>query len=264
MVSPRHALAIAIGAIMYAGAAGCIIAASSIKSDRYCFVAPARGMLKTTATSISRLRPKALQNLKRNYPLAVKMGAVADPLSIRNSSAKNMKVASWVAWWMQAILSVVSTVTLVFANAVKGSAQTSIISNGILLAAIGLSLSYINIIWTWTYRNLARSLPTSDEKGVKNLQKTVKVGVTIALVGMLITLIGAEQIVGTLVAKAVSGALISPQGIAAASAMNLQTLDIFVVQANTNTLLSHLASLINSLYLTTLKWPQLAPAPESP
>ncbi len=136
-----------------------------------------------------------------------------------------MRRSSWLAWWAQAILSVVSTVTLVFANAVKGSTQTSIISNGILLAAVGLSLSYVNIIWTWAYRNLARSLPASPEKGAASLRRTIKVGVTIALVGMLITLIGAEQIVGTLVAKAVSGALVSPQGMAAASsssAMSLQ------------------------------------------
>ena len=175
-----------------------------------------------------------------------------------------MRRSSWLAWWAQAILSVVSTVTLVFANAVKGSTQTSIISNGILLAAIGLSLSYVNIIWTWAYRNLARSLPASPEKGAASLKRTIRVGVTIALVGMLITLIGAEQIVGTLVAKAVSGALVSPQGMAASSAMNLQALDIFVVQANTNTLLSHLASLINSLYLTTLKWPQVLPDAAAP
>ena len=164
---------------------------------------------------------------------------------------------------MQAILSVVSTVTLIFANAVKGSAQSSIIYNGILLAAVGLSLSYINIIWTWAYRNLASGIAQNAEKGAGSLQNTVKIGVIIALLGMLITLIGAEQIVGTLVAKAVSGALVSPQGIAASSAMNLQALDIFVVQANTNTLLSHLASLVNSLYIATLKWPQPAPALES-
>ena len=236
---------------------------TTLDHNSYCFISPASGMIRT-AHSISRIRPQSLPRWKRHHPFAVKMAAAADPLNVRNASSKNMRTSSWIAWWMQAILSVVSTVTLVFANAVKGTTQTSIISNGILLAAIGLSLSYINIIWTWAYRNLARSLPTSDEKGVKNLQKTIKVGVTIALVGMLITLIGAEQIVGTLVAKAVSGALVSPQGIAASSAMNLQALDIFVVQANTNTLLSHLASLINSLYLTTLKWPQLAPAPESP
>jgi hypothetical protein len=34
--------------------------------------------------------------------------------------------------------------------------------------------------------------------------------------------------------------------------MLAEALDIFVVQANTNTLLAHLSSIINSLYCTTL------------
>jgi len=34
-----------------------------------------------------------------------------------------VKTSTWLSWWAQVILSVVSAVTLFFANAVKGAAQ---------------------------------------------------------------------------------------------------------------------------------------------
>ena len=190
-------------------------------------------------------------------------GASSDPMVVRKSSAARVQTSTWLAWWAQTILSVVSAITLFFANGVRGTSHTNIFANGLFLAGIGLSLSFINIIWTWAYGRIANSLaegkPADGDKGARNLQKTLYVGVIIALAGMLITLIGAEQIVGTLVAKAITGALIPVQGtaLASTSAMQLQALDIFIVQANTNTLLSHLASLLNSLYICTLSWPAL-------
>ena len=36
-----------------------------------------------------------------------------------------VKTSTWLSWWAQVILSVVSAVTLFFANAVKGAAQVS-------------------------------------------------------------------------------------------------------------------------------------------
>ena len=173
---------------------------------------------------------------------------------------KAIQTSTWLAWWAQMILSVVSAVTLFFANAVKGAAQANILSNGIFLAGIGLALSFVNIAWTMTYKSSAGKLAAAVEQGREikfgGLSASIKVGIIIALSGMLITLIGAEQIVGTLVAKAVSGSLAYPQGMAMAaqaSNMQLQAVDIFVVQANTNTLLSHLASLTCSLYIAARK-----------
>mmetsp|Transcript_18871 Transcript_18871/g.38312 ORF Transcript_18871/g.38312 Transcript_18871/m.38312 type:complete len:263 (+) Transcript_18871:20-808(+) len=161
--------------------------------------------------------------------------------------------ATWLSWWAQVILSVVSTVTLFFANAVKGAGQGNILTNGIFLAGIGLALSFVNVFWTWGYSSMGRNLADSADKSkaLTNLKRSIKVGVVVALSGMLITLFGAEQIVGTLVGKSMSGFLVMGQGTAQAAAMQLQALDILVVQANTNTLLSHWASLVNSLYISS-------------
>eukprot|EP00286_Rhodomonas_abbreviata_P017839 CAMPEP_0181323974 /NCGR_PEP_ID=MMETSP1101-20121128/20089_1 /TAXON_ID=46948 /ORGANISM="Rhodomonas abbreviata, Strain Caron Lab Isolate" /LENGTH=283 /DNA_ID=CAMNT_0023432073 /DNA_START=28 /DNA_END=879 /DNA_ORIENTATION=+ len=165
--------------------------------------------------------------------------------------AGRIGTTTWLSWWAQVILSVVSMVTLFFANSVKGAAQGNIVTNGIFLAGIGLALSFVNVFWTWGYSQSGKKLSTTeDQKGsFVKLARTLKVGVIIALSGMLVTLFGAEQIVGMLVAKSISGnVVLSAQTVQ----MQLQALDILVVQANTNTMLSHLASLCNSLYITTL------------
>lgn len=82
-------------------------------------------------------------------------------------------------------------------------------------------------------------------------RKAVKVGVTLNIVGMLVTLVGAEQIVGQLAVKVLTmqGAFGNP-ALMGAAAQTLQPLDILVVQANTNTLLSHFCSMVCALYLT--------------
>ena len=146
--------------------------------------------------------------------------------------ASSIGTSTWLSWWVQVILSVVSTVTLFFANAVKGAGQGNILTNGIFLAGIGLALSFINVFWTWGYSSMGRNLTKSTDasKSVTSLRRAIKVGVIVALSGMLITLLGAEQIVGTLVAKSMSGFLILGQGNAQAAAMQLQALDILVVQ----------------------------------
>jgi len=80
---------------------------------------------------------------------------------------------------------------------------------------------------------------------------------------MLITLLGAEQIIGTLAAKVLSMQGLVPLGQAGTTSVapTLQPLDILIVQANTNTLLSHFISLVCSLYLN--KWiDQLDPPSE--
>jgi hypothetical protein len=81
------------------------------------------------------------------------------------------------------------------------------------------------------------------------LRRSIRVGVTLNLMGMLVTLLGAEQIIGGLAVKVLTmqGALVANSG---ALPSTLQPLDILIVQANTNTLLSHFCSLVGYLWLT--------------
>lgn len=87
------------------------------------------------------------------------------------------------------------------------------------------------------------------------LRRAIRVGVSLNLIGMFLTLLGAEQTVGNLAIKVLtarpwmSGAA-TGMPMAFATGDGLQPLDILVVQANTNSLFSHFASLVALLYLT--------------
>jgi hypothetical protein len=88
------------------------------------------------------------------------------------------------------------------------------------------------------------------------LRRAVRVGVAVNLAGLLLNLLAAEQITGVLAVRvltrpsAAAGGLSYQSALLAASAEGLQPLDVLVVQANTNSLLSHFCSLASLLSLT--------------
>lgn len=170
---------------------------------------------------------------------------------------------SWLTWWSQLILTTVSSVTILFARNVIGASTTTAASAysminaslpNFVLAGLGIGLSFTSIFWTWASRRLARRLlrkPTKPFEAAAMLRKSITVGVTLNLFGMLTSLISAEQIVGALAIKVLTSAPARTTVALLESSSNyLQPLDILVVQANTNTLFSHFSSLAALLYMT--------------
>lgn len=115
----------------------------------------------------------------------------------------------------------------------------------------------MSIIWTWGGRRLGKRLARKDIRQVEAanlLRRVITVGSTLNLVGLLTSLLGAQYIVGTLVAKAMQNVVGFGAGSmgAAISSQVLQPLDVLVVQANTNVLTSHFVSLACLLWLTRM------------
>lgn len=204
----------------------------------------------------------------------------ADALLVDTSRA--LRRASWLSWWSQVILTTISSVILLFARGVLrrggfgGGAGTGP-QPDLRLSGLGLVVSATSILWTWgngarlSRRILRTTSPASSSssstKGTNKppvlppsryhvaslLRRAIKVGCTLNLLGLLIHLLAAEQIVGVLAVKVLArgGAGGFDYTVAAQSAATfLQPLDILVVQANTNALLSHFASLALLLSLT--------------
>ena len=176
-----------------------------------------------------------------------------DPL-VQETSTLTRRL-SWLSWWSQMILTTVASVTLVFARNVLRQSHPSLAAANSLpnfvLAGSGIVFSFVSIFWTWAARRLARRLlkkPTTRIQTANYLRRTIEVGVTLNVIGMFFTIIGAEQIVGALAIKA----LTTSRSLSLTMDANtlLQPLDILVVQANTNTLFSHFASLVSLLYLS--------------
>ena len=185
----------------------------------------------------------------------------SDPLVVRASSA--LTASSWLSWWSQVILTVISAVTFIFArNVMEASSMGPIgitkVAPKFVLPGVGIVFSTMSIIWTWGGRRLAkrflRRTNTSPVEAANLLRRVIKVGATINLIGLFTSVLGAQFIIGTLVAKSMQNAVGFGVGIGGGmvSAQTLQPLDLLVVQANTNMLTSHFVSLACLLWLTRM------------
>lgn len=178
-------------------------------------------------------------------------------------TSKTLHRISWLSWWSQVILTVVSSITLIFArNVIRAGINTS--SNkamvggsgeGLLVAGSGLLVSLLSIVWTWGGARLAKRLVNKKDTrriaAANMIRREISVGVTLNLLGMALALVGAEQIVGSLAVKVLTQQGVFG-GVDRVAVQTLQPLDILVVQGNTNTLLSHFCSLVALLYQTKL------------
>ena len=178
----------------------------------------------------------------------VKMMTAGDSVSTESSQPGKILEFSRLAfrctiisWWFQIVLTVISTVILTFANTVRQSTSTqSFWASGFAFSSAGVIISLYSSLLTWKNSRMCKRLYTASNaaKSKFNLLRSFEFSVTISLVGMFITLLGAEQIVGTLASKVLSIQGIQPLIGAIGSQNSLQALDIFLVQANTNILLA--------------------------
>ena len=177
---------------------------------------------------------------------------------------------AWISWWFQIILTVIAGVILTFANTVRsvgvtnsGSALTlpsfssSFWTSGFAFSSIGVFISFINCGWTWNITRLIRRILGGKIKGDKlnivgTIRRYCRISVVISLLGQFFTLLGAEQIVGTLASKVLSN---NSNGlfpvIQTSGYSTLQALDIFLVQANTNLLVGFYVPLLLFVWVQT-------------
>lgn len=162
------------------------------------------------------------------------------------------------------ILTTISTVTLGCARNVLSlpSNQNRLSSGGIFfLAGTGILISFASILWTWANGwRLTRRLigpKTTQLQAANLLSRAIHIGVTCNIIGLTVSLLGAEQIVGVLAIKVLTN-LNNLQtgvggvgvGVGLGGLGFVQPLDILIVHANTNLLLSHFISLVTLLLLT--------------
>jgi len=171
--------------------------------------------------------------------------AAPDPIVAR--LRKRLWGVGWLSWWAQTILTVVSAVLLLFASTVK--LPSPALLGGLLLALTGLATSFCSMLWTWGYTRISVKLgkeAIAPAEAAKRAAGALRKGLLLNLLGMGVSLLGAEAIIGTLTAKALTQAATVAVGSVSAP---VQALDLLIVQANTNTLASHFIGLCASLRL---------------
>lgn len=160
----------------------------------------------------------------------------------------------WITFWAQLALGVVSGGILLFASISPRPANASPNTGaglGVFFAISGLVALGVGIFISFRYVQIGRRLdsPNANNRPRKlETLQVVRLGLIVHLVGILLTLVGAQAIVGVLLTKALTttqpGVItqLDPSRV-------IQPLDIFVVQANTNTVSAHFAGLIGSIWL---------------
>jgi hypothetical protein len=171
--------------------------------------------------------------------------------------AFTLRTVGNISFWLQTVLGVISALVLLFATFSSGVGRpANQVSNqgtgfGIFFAICGLVTLGVGAYFAFRYLLISRKLLASNAAGRPSKADTlqiIRLGLIVNMVGMLLTILGAQAIVGSILAKSLS----QPQG-AFGTAIDpsrfVQSVDLFVVQANTNTIAAHFVGIAASLWL---------------
>ncbi|HIK04158.1 MAG TPA: DUF3611 family protein [Trichormus sp. M33_DOE_039] len=168
--------------------------------------------------------------------------------------AQTFRLTGWISFWIQLVLGVVSGIIVllfaVFSQRAGSPSNNPGTSFGVFLAVCGILILGGGIYLAYRYTRIGRQLLSSNASNRPRKVETVQVlrlGLWVNLAGTLVTLLGAQAIVGTLVARSISPQAITTQFFDPTRIIS--GLDMLVVQANTNTVSAHFAGLVGSLWL---------------
>ncbi|NJO40647.1 MAG: DUF3611 family protein [Cyanobacteria bacterium RU_5_0] len=169
-----------------------------------------------------------------------------------------LRIIGWLSFWIQIVLGVVSAIILLFAGtnlrapSPNPNVPTSPVAAnpgtgaGLFFAFLGLLALFGSAYWAFRYTRIARKLKTPDRPGKADTADALRMGLIISLIGLLLTILGAQATAGALLLKSFE------QGFVVLSGNPLRfitPLDIFVVQANANTIMAHFIGLGATLLL---------------
>lgn len=145
----------------------------------------------------------------------------------------------------------VSAVVLAFSTVVTGRINSPVTFYS---TAAGIAAAFVSVFWSFGYIRLSDRLKRTANDPAKappraEVVKSLKNGILLNVLGMGAAILGMQATVGLLAAKALTSSA-NPyyQGISPGSTPVLP-LDIFLVQAAANTILSHFLGLVFSLEL---------------
>jgi Protein of unknown function (DUF3611) len=187
-------------------------------------------------------------------------------IDVQRASRALWKVG-WFTWWTQLVLTVVSAVICSFALIFPGvNARASASAAGTVLAGAGVSVAFVSLFWTYGYTRLAIKLRRGHPKFMARAPDRVagylRAAVVLAVAGLVISLVGLQAIVGTLLARLLgAGIATTPytamqantastgNGMGIAGVGGVQPVDVLVIQATANAMSALVAALIAAIWL---------------
>ena len=174
-------------------------------------------------------------------------------------AADSCRKVGWGSFWTQLALSIASAGILLFSVAFTAQNGPAV---SLYATLFGVVASFLSTFWTYGYTRLARRLRAlaaaaarggplpADMVRKGDVVATLRAGCYVNLAGLAATLLGLQATVGLLVAKTLTNATANPFLAGGAGSYSpVLALDVFLVQASTNTALAHFVSLVASLWL---------------
>lgn len=168
------------------------------------------------------------------------------------SLGSTFRLVGWISFWIKVVLGVISGITVLFAFFSRASnpnqASNPISGLGLLFTVGGILLLGVSVYWSFRYTRWGRRFlaPSAALPSKAATLRLIKMVLITDLVGILVTVMGGEWLVGAIIGKAIS------QGVAVFS-LNpnqlVEPIDLFVIQACINTIAGQLAGLVATLWL---------------
>jgi hypothetical protein len=183
--------------------------------------------------------------MKENYELTSSL-----PANVQRASSILRRIGR-IGFWLQIVLGVISAVLLLIASAsLFGNQQrTQGIEIGILCAVVGVVLIGAGIYFSWRYIRIANLMQVSDSSSRPRKADTLQViryGLIVNLTGMFFAILGAEALAGIVLVKSLN----VPQGVFNQDFSKfVNSVDLLIVQANTNTIAAHFSGIVSTLWL---------------
>lgn len=166
--------------------------------------------------------------------------------------ANIFRLTGWTSLILQFTFGAFSGLAILFtvsSGNTTGEVSTTGTGIGIFLAVCGVLATFISSFLAFRYTRIARRLKEPNPKlrpSRTNTIKVLKIGLVVSLVGMTLTLLGAQVTGGQLLLKA----LTQPTALAVYDPGKIiRPLDVFVVQANINVIAAHFIDIVTSLWL---------------
>uniref|UniRef100_A0A0E0NAY0 Translocon at inner membrane of chloroplasts 21 n=1 Tax=Oryza rufipogon TaxID=4529 RepID=A0A0E0NAY0_ORYRU len=166
-------------------------------------------------------------------------------------TARYFKNLGTLGFWSQLVSTVVSAGILSFSTVITGKVTAPFT---FYATAAGIAAGFISVFWSFGYIRLSERLRKTASEPAKappraDVIRSLKNGIVLNMLGMGAAVLGMQATVGALVAKALTTSAVPYYQATSPGQSPVLALDVFLVQASANIILSHFLGLASSLEL---------------
>ncbi|KAK3156212.1 hypothetical protein QOZ80_2AG0104300 [Eleusine coracana subsp. coracana] len=179
-------------------------------------------------------------------------------------TARYFKNLGTLGFWSQLVCTIVSAGILSFSTVVTGKVTAPFT---FYATAAGIAAAFVSVFWSFGYIRLSERLRKTAKDPAKappraDVVKSLKNGIVVNILGMGAAVLGMQATVGALVAKALTTSAVPIYQAASPGQSPVLAIDVFLVQASANTILSHFLGIASSLeLLRSVSLPPAEPVP---